>query len=997
MDLPAIGHLRKARLFLKATAVLVTVAFLGLYLEPLALAAQLPTQAAAPAVRAPSEAERLAQTIDGIEARLEKLEGKLARHEDTAKEKQELKILRTELEGLDQKAIQDFDTIERHIKDKKLPQAILDRQAQAVRTYKNEMATLKANLDDLDTAKNDTERQTKAQKTRKHLKLKNTKRARLKFDPNDLPNKSLQPNRKNTPKLKKSEFVRAGLISNPTVKLAALGDFKFDKLPGASDPAYLAGTTEVTLTPAIRAKALALNYDPVKIYHWVRNNVEWIPTWGAMQDADITLGSQAGNALDIASLLIALYRASGIPARYVHGTIEVPADKFMNWAGGFTDINAAGNYASSGGIPVTTIVSGGKITQVQLEHIWVEAAIDFYPSRGAVNKSADSWIQLDPSFKQYQDLPGLDVVRIAGIDPTALAQSFASSGTVNTAEGWVQNLNPAVLQNAQTQAQTALQTYITNNLPNATVGDVIGGRKIIQKTSTVLPTGLPYYPGVKVRGATYGALPSALQNAMTLAFGTDPIGEPINPVTFPWPKLNNHKVTLSFKPATAADEQTLASLLPSGPITDPSQLPSSIPSYLIYVIPEVAVDGQVVGRGNAMRLGEDLNFYYGVERVGGIGNQTYTYPVVAGSYESVMVGGGSVSSTALQNLRTKLTQTQTTLQSGNVTAIGALTRENILGDMFHGGTLGYFGEYLGLSHAASLQMKTRHNLPFAYGTFGYEPNVQRLFGFPRAITPGGISVNVRLARVIESLDGDAAKRLPLNLQTGMVSSILESAVPEQMFNDPQNPVNGVSAVKALQIAAAQSQRIYHITQVNQAQVLPNLRLDSLAMSEITQALATGREVIAHTDRISVSGWTGEGYILFDPVTGDGAYKIAGGMNGGFWQWLDKFVFVAGFKFDTYSAFLEGSAANLAKVVGIAAQQLGIASFVVGLLTLGMECTGDALLGMIFLRAATALLMIGAVAALSLSFPMLTVYAGVLLQLVLDSLLTRAKTTLCRQP
>jgi hypothetical protein len=53
--------------------------------------------------------------------------------------------------------------------------------------------------------------------------------------------------------------------------------------------------------------------------------------------------------------------------------------------------------------------------------------------------------------------------------------------------------------------------------------------------------------------------------------------------------------------------------------------------------------------------------------------------------------------------------------------------------------------------------------------------------------------------------------------------------------------------------------------------------------------------------------------------------------------------------------------------------------------------------MIFLRAATALLMIGAVAALSLSFPMLTVYAGVLLQLVLDSLLTRAQTTLCRQP
>ena len=663
------------------------------------------------------------------------------------------------------------------------------------------------------------------------------------------------------------------------MKLAALGDFKFDQLTGASDPAYLAATTEVTLAPAIQAKAAELGHNPVKIYSWVRNNVEWLPTWGATQDADVTLGSQRGNAMDIASLLIALLRASGIPARYVHGTIEVPADKFMNWAGGFTSITAAADYAASGGIPVTTIVSGGKITKVQLEHIWVEAAIDFHPSRGAINKSADAWTQLDPGYKQYEDLQGLDVVAIAGIDPSALAQSFASSGTVNTTEDWVQNLNPTILQDAQTQAQAALQTYITNNLPNATVGDVIGGRKIIANNSTVLPTGLSYRS--VVIGARYGSLPSALENSMTLAFGLDPIGEPINPVTFPWPRLNNHKVTLSFKPATSADEQTLASLLPSGPITDPSQLPSSIPAYLINVIPELAVDGQVVGQGNAMRLGEDLNFYYDISRVGGIGNQTYTYPVVAGSYESVMVGGGSVSSTSLNNLQAKLIDTRTKLQSGDAALIGTLTQEDILGDMFQAGTLGYFGEYLALSHLAALPQKARHNLPLAYGTLGYEPNVDTFFGFPRAIKLGGIAVNVRLAWVIQALDGDATKRPQLGLQTGIISSALEHAIPEQMLSTPTQQAEGVSAVKALQIAASQGQRIYHITPQNQTQTLPNLHLDAKAMEEITSALATGKEVIAHTDRISVTGWTGEGYILFDPVTGDGAYKITGGANGGF--------------------------------------------------------------------------------------------------------------------
>jgi len=35
-------------------------------------------------------------------------------------------------------------------------------------------------------------------------------------------------------------------------------------------------------------------------------------------------------------------------------------------------------------------------------------------------------------------------------------------------------------------------------------------------------------------------------------------------------------------------------------------------------------------------------------------------------------------------------------------------------------------------------------------------------------------------------------------------------------------------------------------------------------------------VIIHSDPVSVPGWTGAGYIVFDPVVGDGAYLISGG-------------------------------------------------------------------------------------------------------------------------
>jgi len=228
------------------------------------------------------------------------------------------------------------------------------------------------------------------------------------------------------------------------------------------------------------------------------------------------------------------------------------------------------------------------------------------------------------------------------------------------------------------------------------------------------------------------------------------------------------------------------------------------------------------------------------------------------------------------------TATQTILQSGDATLISSLTREDILGDLFHAGGLGYWGQYLALSHLQGLASQTSFDLPNGYGSFGYEPNVTRLFGFPRTLKPGGIAVNVRVSWNNIPQDGDMTKWKGLNLQAGMLTSTLESAVPEQMFNtDPANPIDGISAVKALQLAAQQGQKIYQITPQNQATVLPQLTLSGLAMKEIRQGLAAGKEVIAHASQVSVPGWTGEGYIITDPVTGSGAYKITGGSNGGF--------------------------------------------------------------------------------------------------------------------
>jgi hypothetical protein len=107
------------------------------------------------------------------------------------------------------------------------------------------------------------------------------------------------------------------------------------------------------------------------------------------------------------------------------------------------------------------MISGGVIETIRMEHIWVEAAIDYQPSRGVVNRAADSWIAMDPSYKQYNYLEGLDVIEIASIDAEQLAQDFVDSGTVNEDEGWVTGFDSTILQTAQTQ--TRLETYIEDH------------------------------------------------------------------------------------------------------------------------------------------------------------------------------------------------------------------------------------------------------------------------------------------------------------------------------------------------------------------------------------------------------------------------------------------------------------------------------------------------------------------------------------------------------
>ena len=135
-------------------------------------------------------------------------------------------------------------------------------------------------------------------------------------------------------------------------------------------------------------QATQLGNDPGAIFNYVRD-LDFESYQGSLRGSRGTLWSQAGNSMDQASLLIAMLRASGVPAAYRYGTLDDNRAKELILSMFPDPISLAGH------IPQDTVLADPE-NDLQLlietrEHWWVEANL---PELG--------WTQLDPSFYHAQ-------------------------------------------------------------------------------------------------------------------------------------------------------------------------------------------------------------------------------------------------------------------------------------------------------------------------------------------------------------------------------------------------------------------------------------------------------------------------------------------------------------------------------------------------------------------------------------------------------------------
>ena len=242
----------------------------------------------------------------------------------------------------------------------------------------------------------------------------------------------------------------------------------------------------------VTGQAAQLGNDPNKIFQFVRDQIGYESYTGALRGARGTLWSMAGNSLDKASLLVALLRASGIPAQYVSGTLSQAQAQQLILSMFPPQIQLTGYVANSATV---SNPAGDPTLLAEAEtHYWVQ----FDPGTGFVNADPDfAGASIGQTFTAstgtFADVPSnlnqtvtvkLNVELYQqglfgpiALNSTPLTQTFTTAELVGhplTLGHFVQSQSAGVVFSATTNTYTPYLT-VGQNDPNPSDDPIISG------------------------------------------------------------------------------------------------------------------------------------------------------------------------------------------------------------------------------------------------------------------------------------------------------------------------------------------------------------------------------------------------------------------------------------------------------------------------------------------------------------------------------------------
>ncbi len=619
--------------------------------------------------------------------------------------------------------------------------------------------------------------------------------------------------------------------TSPAIKPAYKGGNKI------VSPDDLKSTEEAPISQEIATLAQSLNWSPVLIYEYVKNNIETEWYYGCMKGAEETLRQKSGNDCDQSALLAALLRASGYPSRYIRGTMEFfPDISSIKNNLGIDDPLKIAEFLQKAGIPYKPVIQGGKIANFQIERIWIESQIPYGNYRGAIiDNSEKKWLGLDTSIK---------VEDYAYNDPLDILQELSLASLRNEYLSAVQTLTPLEYVKDKLLTASGQKSVDNYKLTKTLVPEILkilpASLQFIEKRITHEYTEIPEELKHKVR-----FIAKDMNNVELLNFELE---------TF---KLSNQRIAISYEPETVEDQEIINSY---GGL-------DNTPAYLVKLRPVLKINGERIAVAtDGLPMGSDYNLT--IELISPNGTEKITNTHIVGNLS--VIGIVSQKSTTASTKDTKGHEDKDAEQLLYEEAINYIDRWNSAEEEF----------------ASLMHLTIARPLPSVV-TIGGVLDVTCLLDMPHGIEWKGVFMDADL-RTIETVQSSEVGVQSERQKTFMQLSALQGSILENKIFEDDFQVQAISTAKLITLANSSQVPILSIDSTNINTLLPTLPFDDNIKEDIINAVNQNQTVKIPQSEFTYLDWTGTGYVKENLETGEAGYMLSGMIAGGMTAWgIDK--------------------------------------------------------------------------------------------------------------
>jgi len=314
------------------------------------------------------------------------------------------------------------------------------------------------------------------------------------------------------------------------------------QLPAAAGSTGLRSMSAMSVPDSIDAEVVALaealgngqaasgengSSKAVRIFNWVRSNIEYEHYYGLRKGAALTQLEGSANDMDTCALLRDLLVAAGYPASNVQLAMASQAVDYTDlrdWMGLADEPFPGKTYLQAYGRTKEADYGAGISDKVakQATFAWQFLAdrgsgvpansgnpfvvSDFLPGKASllfdrmfVFLTVDgSGYLLDPSQKTYEKTAGIDLLSASGYSRSEIQLQAGGTSDANSTF----NLNATSVGTYLAGRSTALLSYLSANAHGASLAEIVNGRRIIKQPISNLGQGMAL-PDVFASGAGF--------------------------------------------------------------------------------------------------------------------------------------------------------------------------------------------------------------------------------------------------------------------------------------------------------------------------------------------------------------------------------------------------------------------------------------------------------------------------------------------------------------